>query len=111
MITCTLIYTIDPKKLAAFEVYGQAWIHLVHTMGGIHHGYWLPHEGANDIAYAKFSFPSLADYEVYRARIPSDPECQRVLDHAARTGCILRYERNFTRPVLTGASPDALGLA
>jgi hypothetical protein len=31
-------------------------------MGGTHHGYFLPDEGANNIAYALFSFPSLADY-------------------------------------------------
>ena len=108
MITCTLTYTIDPNKLTEFEIYGRAWIYLVNKMGGRHHGYWLPHEGPNDIAYAKFSFPSLADYEAYRARIPNDPECQRVMDHALRTGCILRYDRSFTRPVLDGAALDDL---
>ena len=31
-------------------------------MGGLHHGYLLPHEGANNIGYASFSFPTLAAY-------------------------------------------------
>ena len=37
------------------------------SAGEIHHGYFLPAEGAND-ALALFSFPSLADYERYYGR-------------------------------------------
>ncbi len=110
MITCTLEYVIDPDQLDAFETYAKAWIHLVDRMGGTHHGYWLPHEGPNNIAYAAFSFPSLADYEDYRNRMAKDPDCQRAYAHAQRTKCILSYKRSFTRPVLEGASPDELGL-
>jgi NIPSNAP len=64
MITCHLRYTIDPYKRDEFEAYGRMWIPLVNRFGGIHHGYFLPHEGANNIAYALFSFPSLAEYEI-----------------------------------------------
>jgi hypothetical protein len=59
-----LKYIIDPSKIADFEHYGKLWIDLVNEMGGLHHGYLLPHEGANNIGYASFSFPSLADYEI-----------------------------------------------
>jgi hypothetical protein len=62
MITCTLKYVIDPYKVDEFETYAKVWIHLVNRMDGNHHGYWLPHEGPNNIAYAAFSFPSLAAY-------------------------------------------------
>lgn len=110
MITCSLTYVIDPSKLDAFEAYARAWIHLVNQMGGTHHGYWLPHEGPSDIAYAQFSFPSLAAYEAYRAKIPGDPACQATIAYAQKTQCILRYDRSFTRPVLEGASPAALGI-
>ena len=55
MITCTLRYTIDPYKLEEFERYGRMWITLVNRMGGTHHGYFLPYEGPNDVAYALFS--------------------------------------------------------
>jgi len=110
MITCTLIYKIDPYQVAAFETYARAWIHLVNAHGGTHHGYWLPHEGPNDVAFAKFSFPSLAAYETYRAKITDAPECQAVMAHAEKTRCILSFERSFTRPVLTGATPAELGL-
>ncbi|MEM7525566.1 MAG: NIPSNAP family protein [Pseudomonadota bacterium] len=110
MITCTLTYRIDPYQLDAFETYAKAWVWLVPKFGGAHHGYFLPHEGANDVAWAMFSFESLAAYEAYRARIADDPDCRAVFDHAARTRCILSYERSFTRPVLKGESPAALGL-
>jgi hypothetical protein len=110
MITCTLRYVIDPAKVDAFEIYAKVWIHLVNRMGGTHHGYWLPHEGPNNIAHAAFSFPSLAYYEDYRRRMAEDAECQRAYAHAERTGCILSYDRSFTRPVLEGETPDALGL-
>ncbi len=110
MITCTVTYQLDPTRVDAFETYAKVWIHLVNKLGGAHHGYWLPHEGANDVAWAKFSFPSLAAYEDYRIRMADDPECQRAYAHAAKTGCIIRYDRTFSRPVLEGASPDELGL-
>jgi len=103
MITCSLTYTIDPEKTAEFEIYARAWIHLINKMGGTHHGYWLPHEGPNDIAYTHFSFPSLAAYEDYRTRMASDPDCEAVYEYARKTKCILRYDRSFTRSVMEGA--------
>jgi NIPSNAP len=72
MITCYLKYIIDPYKTAEFETYGKMWIPLVNKFGGIHHGYFMPHEGANNIAYALFSFPSLAKYEQYREDIKTE---------------------------------------
>lgn len=99
MITCHLRYVIDPYKLDEFEIYGKLWIPLVNKFGGIHHGYFMPHEGANNIAYALFSFPSLAEYEVYRTKILSDPDCQIAFAHAEKTRCIFSFERSFLRPV------------
>lgn len=99
MITCHLRYVIDPTQLKTFEHYGKLWIALVNRLGGIHHGYLLPSEGANNIALASFSFPSLAAYEVYRTRSQTDPECQAAFKLADDTRCILSYERSFFRPV------------
>jgi hypothetical protein len=109
MITCYLRYVIDPYKLAEFEAYAKLWIPLVNRMGGIHHGYFLPGEGPNNIAVALFSFPSLAAYEAYRERIPGDPGCREALALADRTRCIVSYQRSFMRPVLdTGCGrPDS----
>ena len=67
MITIHLKYVIDPYKVDDFEEYGRMWIPLVNKFGGTHHGYFLPSEGANNIAYALFSFPSMAAFEAYRS--------------------------------------------
>lgn len=99
-ITAHLRYGIDPQKLADFERYGRSWIRLVEKMGGRHHGYFLPSEGANNIAFALFTFPSFAAYEVYRSEAESDDECIAVYEDAVTTGCIQSYERTFMRPVL-----------
>ncbi len=110
MISCSIRYEIDPAQSAAFETYARFWVQKVAEMGGTHHGYHLPHEGPNDIAFAHFSFPSLAAYEDYRTRMATDPECQRAFAFAAETQCVRRYDRSFTRPVLDGASAEDLGL-
>ncbi|WP_371528553.1 NIPSNAP family protein [Streptomyces sp. NBC_01283] len=101
MITVHLKYEIDPDpdRVADFEEYGRRWVGLVNRFGGDHHGYFLPSEGDSDIAYALFSFPSLAAYEQYRIDSATDPECQEAFELARRTGCIRRYERRFLRPL------------
>lgn len=105
MITCVVEYTVDSTKLDAFERFGRAWIALVNRHGGTHHGYFLPSEGASDRAIALFSFPSLAECEVYRHLFGTDPAfiaADRIRDDS---GCVLRYERTFMRPVLDGQDP------
>ena len=99
MITCYLKYVIDPWKIAEFEAYARAWIPIVNRMGGTHHGYFLPSEGASNIALALFSFPSLAEYEIYRQKMAVDSECQDALDFGEKTRCIVSYERSFMRPL------------
>jgi hypothetical protein len=100
VITCVVHYVIDPGKVDDFERFAQAWMGLVNRHGGTHHGYFLPGEGASDAALALFSFPSLADYERYRARFGVDPEfvaADRIRDES---GCVVRYDRTFMRPLL-----------
>ena len=99
MITCYLRYVIDPFKMKEFETYGKMWIPLVEKFGGKHHGYFLPHEGPNNIALAMFSFDSLAAYETYRTAAADDPECQAAMRYYRETRCFLSYERSFMRPV------------
>ena len=62
MITCHVRYEIDPEQIDAFERFATRWMELVNQHRGVHHGYFLPAEGASDVAYALFSFPSLAKY-------------------------------------------------
>ncbi len=102
MITVHLRYVIDPYKLEEFEEYGRRWITLVNRFGGRHLGYFLPSEGASNIAYAIFTFPSLALYEGYRQEASTDPDCMSTMEIAERSRCILSYERTFMRPVSEG---------
>ncbi|PQJ59943.1 NIPSNAP family protein [Vibrio chagasii] len=99
MITCYVRYVIDPKKIKEFENYAKMWIPLVAKFGGQHNGYFLPSEGANNIAMALFSFDSLAAYEEYRTLSLNDPECIRAFEYADEVDCIVSYERSFFRPV------------
>ncbi|MBM4075374.1 MAG: NIPSNAP family protein [Planctomycetes bacterium] len=103
MVTCYLRYRIDMYKLPEFEAYAQLWIPLVQRFGGVHHGYFLPHESDSDLAVALFSFPSLADYENYRSSSMTDPECQAAYAYAEKTRCIVSYKRHFLRPLLPGS--------
>ena len=100
MITCYIRYVLDPSKLVEFERYATMWIPLVNKLGGTHHGYFLPSEGASNIALALFSFPSLAAYETYRQQAAADPECQAAMRYYEETRCFLSYERSFFRPML-----------
>ncbi|MFK7932765.1 MAG: NIPSNAP family protein [Saprospiraceae bacterium] len=101
MITCYVNYLIDPYQVAEFEHYAKLWIPLVNEFGGTHHGYFLPHESANNVAVALFSFPSLAAYEKYRTESMQDARCQAAYEYATKTRCIISYERSFLRPVLS----------
>ena len=100
MITCHVRYEIVPEQLDAFERFAQRWMELVARHGGIHHGYFLPSEGASDVALGMFSFPSFAAYEQYRKDSAGDPDVQKAVAFAKETRCFIRYERSFFRPVL-----------
>lgn len=54
MITCQVTYQIDPAKITDFETYAKAWIPFVERFGGVHHRYFFPHEGPNDLALLHF---------------------------------------------------------
>ena len=106
MITCVVSYVIDPSKTEAFERFARRWMQLVVKSGGLHHGYFLPAEGASDRALALFSFRDLATYEQYRGRFGVDPDfiaADRIRDESQ---CVLRYERTFMRPLLPEAPAD-----
>ena len=93
-------YVIDPEQIDAFERFAREWMRLVARHGGVHHGYFLPAEGASDRAEALFSFDSLAAYERYRARFGTDPEFVAADRIRNESRCVVRYERTFMRPLL-----------
>jgi hypothetical protein len=73
-ITCCIRYTLDPFQRPAFEEYATRWGSIIPRCGGDLIGYYLPHEGTNNIALALISFESLAAYEAYLARLKTDAE-------------------------------------
>ena len=98
-ITVFIRYQIDPHQRAAFEAYAREWSRIIPKCGGALVGYWLPHEGTNNIGYGLISFESLAAYESYRTRLKTDPEGAANFRFAEERRFILAEERSFLRPV------------
>lgn len=98
-ITCFIRYQIDPFQCAAFKRYAENWGRIIPRCGGRLVGYFLPHEGTNDIAWGVISFESLADYETYRSRLKQDEEGRRNFEWAQSARFILREERTFLEAV------------
>ena len=98
-VTCCIRYVLDPYKREAFEAYARRWGEIIPRCGGDLIGYFMPHEGTNNIALAMISFASLADYETYRARIKADADGAANFRFAQEERFILSEERTFLRPV------------
>lgn len=49
-ITCFIRYEIDPYQRDAFNEYAENWGRIIPRCGGHLVGYFLPHEGTNNIA-------------------------------------------------------------
>lgn len=98
-ITCFIRYQIDPFQRDAFRQYAENWGHIIPRCGGDLVGYFLPAEGTNDIAWGLISFPSVAAYEAYRARLKTDSAAMENFRTAQRLRFILREERTFLEAV------------
>ena len=99
MITVFIEYRIDPFQRTAFEAYAQRWLEIIPRCGGSLVGYWMPHEGTNDVAYGLISFATLAAYETYRAAIRADAEGAANFATAESQRLILSERRTFLRQV------------
>lgn len=62
-IACFIRYEIDPFQRAAFQTYAENWGRIIPRCGGELLGYFLPHEGTNNVAWGLIAFESLAAYE------------------------------------------------
>ena len=98
-ITCFIRYQIDPFQREAFRRYAEAWSRIIPRCGGNLLGYFLPHEGSNDIAWGLIGFDSLAAYERYRAVLRTDPEGRANFEMAQAQRFILREERTWLEDV------------
>lgn len=98
-LTCFIRYQIDPFQRDAFCRYAEAWGRIIPRCGGALIGYFLPHEGTNDVAWGLIGFDDLAAYERYRARLRADPEGRDNFAFAQRERFILREERSWLEDV------------
>ena len=98
-VTCFIRYQIDPAQREEFRKYAENWGRIIPRCGGHLLGYFLPHEGTNDIAWGLIEFDSLASYEAYRERLFVDPEARENFTFARDRRLILREERTFLRSV------------
>jgi len=103
-ITVFIRYQLDPYQRDAFEAYARAWLTIIPQCGGDLIGYWVPHEGTNNIAYGLISFESLAAYEGYRARLRTDAAGLANFRTAEAQRFIVAEERTFLRRVTSDAS-------
>ena len=94
-ITCLIRYEIDPFQKEDFRAYADNWGRIIPRCGGDLIGYFLPHEGTNNIAWCLIAFDSLAAYEIYRAKLKADPDGRANFAFAQQKRLILREERNF----------------
>jgi hypothetical protein len=99
-VTVFIRYQLDPFKRAQFEQYAKHWLSIIPKCGGDLIGYFMPHEGTNNIAFALISFESLAAYERYRARLREDDEGMANFTFAEEQKFILAEQRTFLRKVV-----------
>lgn len=98
-LTCIIRYEIDPFQRDAFHEYARHWGEIIPRCGGHLVGYFLPHEGTNNVAWGLISFENLAAYEQYRARLRADPQGAANFERAQSERLILREERSFVQNV------------
>lgn len=98
-ITCFIRYEIDPFAREAFKTYAENWGRIIPRCGGRLVGYFLPHEGSNNVAWGLIAFASLAAYETYRARLKVDGAGRDNFAFAKAGRFILREERTFVQAV------------
>ena len=98
-ILCVIRYEIDPAQIDTFNTYAENWGKIIPRCGGHLVGYYLPHEGTNNIGWGLIAFPSLADYEAYRTRLKADREAIANFEFAQSRRTILREERTFVKLV------------
>ena len=98
-VTCFIRYQIDPFQRDEFRKYAENWARIIPRCGGDLVGYFLPHEGTNDVAWGLIACDSLAAYESYRSRLKADPEARSNFAFAQSRRLILREERTFLETV------------
>lgn len=107
MISCLVDYRIDRSRQPQFEEFCRRWLDLTPKFGGVHHGYFLPGDGASDRALALFSVDNMAAYERFKTLAATNEEAiaaNRLRDTGAG---VIRWDRTFFRPLLPVTAPGS----
>jgi hypothetical protein len=101
MYTLFLRYTIDPNKLADWKAYAEAEFTPITESGGKVTGYYAPTDfaGATSEAFATIDVGTMAEYEVYRARLADHPKHKEYAAKLAASGAVLSVYRAIIQRV------------
>jgi hypothetical protein len=107
MITLHLRYTIDPNKLSDIRAYVEAEQKPIRECGGKIVGYYLPTDfaGVTNEGVGIIDFSSLAEYEIYRARLAAHPLHKEYVQSLERTGALLSIQRSLLQRVEPAEGP------
>jgi hypothetical protein len=107
MITLFLRYTIDPNKLSDIAKYSADEQIPIRESGGKILGYFMPTDfaGATNEAIGLIDFPSLAEYEIYRARLAAHPLHKKCVEVLESTGALLSIHRSLVQRVESSPEP------
>jgi NIPSNAP len=105
MYTLFLRYTIDPNKLSDWLSYAQAELEPITESGGRIGGYYAPTEfaGATSEAFATIDVGTMAEYEVYRAKLAAHPKHQENFARIVASGAI----HSIYRAIIKKIEPEA----
>jgi hypothetical protein len=100
-----LRYTIDPNKLSDWRGYAQAEFDPITESGGRITGYYSPTEfaGATSQAFATIDVGTMAEYEVYRAKLAAHPKHQENVRKIEASGAI----HSIYRAIIQKVEPEA----
>jgi hypothetical protein len=109
MITLFLRYTIDPNKRSDVARYAADEQIPIRESGGKILGYFMPTDfaGATNEAFGLIDFPSLAEYEVYRAKLAAHPLHKKYVDLVERSGALLSIQRSLVERVEPSPEPKS----
>ena len=101
MYTLFLRYTIDPNKLADWRAYAQAEFAPITESGGRITGYFAPTDfaGATSEAFATIDVGTMAEYEIYRAKLAAPPQHQENARKLEASGAIHSTYRAIVQKV------------
>jgi len=109
MITLFLRYTIDPNKLSDVAKYAADEQIPIRESGGKILGYFMPTDfaGATNEAFGLIDFPSLAEYEIYRAKLAAHPLHKKYVDLVQSSGALLSIQRSLIQRVEPSPQPSS----